>query len=336
MSYPEPIRLIRLGLTEAWKTQAIYHALTENMTESVQDTIVLCQPAQPYLCLGYFQGLDDTFDREELQTMRLTVYRRRIGGGATYLDENQLFYQFIFHHTRVPVMPEKIYMTLLNAPLKTLQSFGLNARLRALNELEVDGKRIAGTGGGRLGEGCVVVGNFLFDFDYSTMSRVWAAPWAGYRELARQALEDRVYTFKKCAPHLTLSAVEERLMEQLSQSFNRPVVAGHLTDEETQWVERYLQPLQETGNAPVTSSHKKARPLKIAADIFVHDFLLEANGQKFHLSCLEYKTIITAVRSQHPAGDVLTKQMVDQSISHAQSLLESWRLDTKNSPLAAV
>ena len=59
-----------------------------------------------------------------------------------------------------------IYSLALTAPVNALQQLGLNAELRETNEIEVDGKRIAGTGGGRIDEACVVVGNLLFDFDF--------------------------------------------------------------------------------------------------------------------------------------------------------------------------
>lgn len=188
------IRLLNLGPTASWRTQAVYHATAELMTADSPDTIIFCQPLTPYLCLGYHQVYDAVLDRTECERHNLPVVRRRVGGGATYLDANQLFYQCVFHHSRVPVVAKDIYALMLAGPVATLRRLGLNAELRAVNEIEVDDKRIAGIGGGRIGEAAVVVGNLLFDFNYHAMSQVWRVPDESFRELASTALRQRITT----------------------------------------------------------------------------------------------------------------------------------------------
>src|SRR5574341_1125715 len=98
----KPIRLLNLGPTHWLHTQSVYHAVAELMSVESPDTIILAQPLQPYLCVGYHQELDSVLDREACTAMGLPIVRRRVGGGATYLDVNQLFYQCVFHHSRVP------------------------------------------------------------------------------------------------------------------------------------------------------------------------------------------------------------------------------------------
>ena len=69
-----PVRLVRAGPLESGLTQGIYHALSREMKESSQDTIILCSPKTPYLCIGYHQVLDAVLDniiqlgQEVLQT----------------------------------------------------------------------------------------------------------------------------------------------------------------------------------------------------------------------------------------------------------------------------
>src|SRR3990172_3120821 len=167
------IRLLVLGTTHWLRTQAVYHALAETMTVDSPDTIIFAQPLQPYLCIGYHQELDSVLDRQACARMSLPIARRRVGGGATLLDVNQLFYQCVFHHTRVPPMVNDLYAKMLAAPVAALRGLGLNAELQGENEIEVDGKRIAGIGGGGIGDSAVVVGNVLFDFDYNAMTRAW-------------------------------------------------------------------------------------------------------------------------------------------------------------------
>ncbi len=177
MSNLPPVRLINLGQTGAVRTQAVYHAVAQLTTEASPDTVILNRPARPYLCIGYHQSVHDHLDLAACRAQGLPIVRRSIGGGTTYLDSDQLFYQFVFHRSRVPATASRMYAYLLKVPEQALVNLGFAAALRGEQELEVSGQRIAGIGGGWIGEGAVMVGNFLLDFDFAALVRVWASPW---------------------------------------------------------------------------------------------------------------------------------------------------------------
>jgi lipoate-protein ligase A len=251
----------------------VYHALAENMTSDSQDVIIICRPNAPYLCLGYHQVFENTFDADECERRGLPVLRRRLGGGATYLDSNQLFYQCIFHHTRMPAMLNGIYALGLAAPVNTLKRLGLNAELRDTNEIEVEGKRIAGTGGGRIGEACVVVGNLLFDFDFEAMTAVWQTPSSSFRWLAEKALRQQLITLNQLAITASLEEITEMLINDFSRAFNRPLQADTLTAEE---IESANEAAKELISDDFLALHKEGanrapmRSLKISARAFIH------------------------------------------------------------------
>lgn len=276
-----PIRLLNLGLIPPTQTQSIYHALAENMTRDSQDVIILCRPSASYLCMGYHQVFENIFDAQECQRRGLPVLRRRLGGGATYLDENQLFYQCIFHHSRMPAMLKDIYAAALAAPVATLRRLGLNAELRDTNEIEVDGKRIAGTGGGRIGEACVVVGNLLFDFDFEAMSAVWRTPSSSFRLLAEQALRQQIVTLNQLGINASMEKITEMLIDDFSKTFGRPLEAGALTAEE---IESADEAAQELVSDDFLALHKERgslspmRSLKISARAFIHAGETRVNG----------------------------------------------------------
>ncbi|MDP1546412.1 MAG: biotin/lipoate A/B protein ligase family protein [Anaerolineales bacterium] len=275
------IRLLNLGLISPLQTQAMYHALAERMTVDSTDTIILCRPSAPYLCLGYHQVFENTFDKEECARRGLPVLRRRLGGGATYLDENQIFYQCIFHHSRMPAMLKDIYASTLSAPVNTLKKLGLNAELRDTNEIEVDGKRIAGTGGGRIGEACVVVGNLLFDFDFESMTSVWRTPSFSFRWLAEKALRQQLMTLDQLAITASPEEITGMLIDDFSRAFNRPVQTDTLTAEE---IESANKAAQELISDEFLSLHKEReiptpmRTLKISARAFIHAGETHVNG----------------------------------------------------------
>lgn len=300
-----PIRLLNLGLIPPLQTQAVYHMLAERMTVNEPDTIILCRPDAPYLCLGYHQPFDSIFDADECQRRGLPVLRRRLGGGATYLDENQIFYQCIFHHSRMPAMLKNIYEMTLSAPVNTLRKLGLNAELRDTNEIEVDGKRIAGTGGGRIDEACVVVGNLLFDFDFEAMTSVWRTPSSSFRSLAEKALHERLVTLHQLGVTASREIIEELLIEEFSKSFHRELIADSLTDEELELANAMEK---ELISDQFLSLHKgcgaSISPLKISARAFVHADEMQLDGYTLNGSFLvSHDVIQEALLESEPAND---------------------------------
>ena len=302
-----PIRLLNLGVIPPLQTQSVYHALAENMTHDSQDVIIICRPNAPYLCLGYHQVFENTFDADECERRGLPVLRRRLGGGATYLDSNQLFYQCIFHHTRMPAMLKDIYALGLAAPVNTLKRLGLHAELRDTNEVEVDGKRIAGTGGGRIGEACVVVGNLLFDFNFEAMTAVWRTPSSSFRFLAEQALRQQLITLNQLRITTSLEDITEMLIDDFSTAFNRHIQMDTLTAEE---IESAEEASRELISDDFLSLHKEGgigdamRSLKVSARAFIHADETCMNGYDVRGSFwVSHDVIKTAKLQSEPAHE---------------------------------
>jgi lipoate---protein ligase len=233
------------------------------------DTIILCQTESPYLCVGLHQTAGYILDLDVCQQLRIPVYQRHIGGGTTLQDRSQLFYQCVFHHKRLPPAYHLIYKTLLDAPVNTLRRFGLPAEMNQINEIEVSGKRIGGTGGGRIGEATIVVGNILFDFNITQMAQLWNSPRPTFRELAVQALYDRLVTFKELRPEIAIEAVKKVLIQEYQISLNRIINPGTLHPQELVTLGSVIPTLIP----PVTRnihSIKKNRILKISARENLH------------------------------------------------------------------
>jgi lipoate---protein ligase len=268
-----PIRLLNLGPQPFWRTQAVYHAVAELMQPDSPDTLIITRPATPYLCLGYHDIYDVVLDRAACARLGLPVVRRRVGGGTTYLDANQLFYQCIFHHERVPARADAIYAQMLAAPVATLRRLGLNAALRDAFELEIEGRRIAGIGGGRIGEAAVIVGNLLFDFDYHSMAQVWRAPSSSFRELAAKALAEHLVTLRQLLGPLEIETVQPILQDEFAKAFGRPLEPGVLTEVEEEHVTRVGERQISAEYLALHSQHGAIgllKRLKISGGVFIH------------------------------------------------------------------
>ncbi len=223
------IRYLDLGFVSPLRSQAIYHGLAAAMDAATPDTIVFCAPAAPYVCVGYHQNAADVLDLPLCRRRGWPVLRRRIGGGAVYLDRHQLFYQAIVHRSRAPFTVERVYATYLAAPVQALRRFGLDAALRAPNEIEVGGRRIAGTGGGQIGEAMVVVGNVLLDFPDHRMAEAWRAPSRPFRRLAHDGLRSHLTTLRReLAVPPSMEALQDAIAAAYAETLGEPLVPGRL------------------------------------------------------------------------------------------------------------
>jgi lipoate-protein ligase A len=176
------------------ESQLIYHALAR----MDQECLILTGTKQPYACIGFAQDLEKELDIDYCNEHNIPYFRRETGGGAVYLDENQLFYQVIIRRDN-PLTPwhtEAFFRRFLKPVIKTLEHFGLSGRFVPINDLLVDDMKISGNGGGEIGECKVLIGNLLLDFDFDIMASILNAPNEDFRKRALSSMKDNMTTLK--------------------------------------------------------------------------------------------------------------------------------------------
>lgn len=190
------MHLLNLDKLPQQDSMLIFHALARLGYEG----LVIVSPGQPLASIGYFQDAEKEIDLDYCKKTGISVMRREVGGGATYLDENQIFYQVIWNsnNTKFPSNIKEIFEYLSSPPCETYRKFGINASFRAENDIITDsGKKIAGEGGGDIGDSMVFVGGILMDFDYVTMSRVLKVPDEKFRDKIYKSMEENLTTMKR-------------------------------------------------------------------------------------------------------------------------------------------
>jgi lipoate-protein ligase A len=272
-----------MGRIPGWQTQAIYHTVAELMTEETPDTIIISQPSDTYVCLGYHQKLDHVFDRKVCNEKGIPILRRKVGGGGTYLDSNQLFYQCVFHQNRVPTDSKKVYEQMLTPMVNTLKHFfDVKAEIKGSHEVEINGKRIAGIGGGQIGDASIVVGNILFDFDFDTMASVWSVPNESFRELAKDAMKDHIITLDDIGSVVKMDKLADQLIEEYETHLGRKLNPGGMTIDEIEQAGQmgaYLRSDSFLNYMDDSNGTSRRKPLKIARNVFIHYDKMEMEGE---------------------------------------------------------
>jgi len=197
----ETWRLIDLGIAEPLVAQTFYEAIAHAVDrESSPNTIVLVQPSSPYVCVGFHQELDKEVDLNYCRRNNLLVIRRSQGGGATYLDGNQLFYQIVANKRSevIPLDVKEIFKKFLAVTVYVYRRLHLPAEYKALNDVVVNGRKISGNGAGSFGKcSIILVGNIILDLDYRSMSGVLKVPSEKFRDKVAKSMMEYVTSIKR-------------------------------------------------------------------------------------------------------------------------------------------
>jgi lipoate-protein ligase A len=183
--------------TVSWQdSQLLYHAQPRIRREGLN----LLTPAMPYVCIGRFQDVEQEVDLGYCRENDIPVFRREVGGGAVYLDGDQLFFQLILHRDN-PLIPAggklAFYRTFLRAPIEAYRALGIPAEYREVNDIVAKDRKISGTGAAEIGDYYVLVGNLIVDFDYETMARVLKVPDEKFRDKVYKTIRENLSTVKR-------------------------------------------------------------------------------------------------------------------------------------------
>jgi lipoate-protein ligase A len=179
------------------RSQAAWYGVADRLGPGDDPALILCEPAEPYVCIGLNQDAALELDHEFCAARGIGILRRRLGGGAVLLDRHQMIFHFVFPHRAVPRRPEQLYPHFIEPVLRTYRDFGIDASYRPLNDVHVGGRKIGGTAAAWLGEAAVLGGMFLFDFDGALMARCLKVPSEKFRDKLRTGLDDYVTSMRR-------------------------------------------------------------------------------------------------------------------------------------------
>lgn len=192
-----PFRIIDTGVREGRANIAFDAALIEARQDGlVPDTIRFLRfPATALI--GRHQDLSREVDLDYCAEHGIGLVRRITGGGAIYLDERQLGWELVFERSALgvaalPEVTEKI-CTSIAAGLSRL---GVDARFRPRNDIEVDGRKISGTGGFYDGDVLIYQGTVLIDLDADRMVSALRVPDSKLAKRELDSAAERVVTLR--------------------------------------------------------------------------------------------------------------------------------------------
>ena len=238
-----PFRIIDTGVREGRSNIAFDPALIElRQQQRVPDTIRFMR-FPPTALVGRHQDLSREIDLEFCADNDIGVVRRMTGGGAIYLDEGQLGWELVFHRASLGIanLPD-LAAAICNAAAAGLRKLGVRARFRPRNDIEVDGRKISGTGGFFDGDILIYQGTVLVDMDPARMVRALNIPAAKIAKHDLDTAEQRVVTLKELLGDELpdIETVKAALVEGFTGVLGIEAEPGEITDDEEALARQYF------------------------------------------------------------------------------------------------
>ena len=234
-------RVIDTGLRDGRRQIAFDQALIDaRNADAIPDTIRFLR-FPPTALVGRHQALSREVRVDYCRANGIGLARRITGGGAIYFDEGQLGWELVFRRATLGIASlADLARAICEAAAAGLRRLGVDARYRPRNDIEVDGRKVSGTGGFFDGDTLFYQGTVLVDLD---AARMVAALKVAQAKLARRDLDSatqRVASLKSllgAAP--PLSAVREALLAGFTERLGIVPVPGTIGAHEEALAERY-------------------------------------------------------------------------------------------------
>jgi lipoate---protein ligase len=284
----------------SWEySQALYHAAAHLGREA----LFILRPATPYVCIGYHQDAQQEIDLEFTRENRIPVIRREVGGGAVYLDGQQLFFQLILRRDRpgVPANIAEFYKKFLQPVIDTFRKFGVPADYKPVNDIVTNGRKISGTGAAQVDDMLILVGNFIQDFNYDMMSKCLRVPDEKFRDKVHKTMYENLTTFLRETGSIPANADLAAELARLYAPILGEMVQKPLDEGLTQKADELLGEMN-TPEWLMANDRRRpdAKQVKIAEGIYVIQKMLKTPGGLIRVTAVNHNGILSDV---HISGD---------------------------------
>lgn len=171
--------------------EVVLTARSRNLTPN---TLRFLQFSPACTLVGYHQSVEQEIRLSYCQEHGIEINRRLTGGGGLFWGERELGWEVYASQDdeRFPVGVEALYELLCQGAIRGLEKLGVRATFRPKNDIEVEGRKISGTGGTSMDGAFLFQGTLLVDFDVDTMLRALRIPTEKLKDKEIASVKERV------------------------------------------------------------------------------------------------------------------------------------------------
>lgn len=268
-------RVIDTGLRRAAENMALNRALLESrQADEIPSTLRFLR-FTPCALLGFHQSAEQELNLDYCAANGVDVQRRITGGGAIYFDQTQLGWELYLHKRDLGTADMTVITRrICEAAARGISALGVNAVFRPRNDIEVDGRKISGTGGAFDGDALMYQGTLLIQFDVEKMLRVLRIPAEKLSDKAIASARERVANLADLLGSVpSLESVQASMMAAFAQEFGVEFVPGDLHAAEQARYQQALTEIDTPDWVDLVQKPQSDRPLLEAVQKFAGGLL---------------------------------------------------------------
>jgi lipoate-protein ligase A len=237
---PRSWRLVDSGLVPPHESAALDEAILEaHVSGHVPNTLHFYVRSFPTVSVGYFQKIAESVDLAECERMGVAVVRRKSGGSSIYTDQGQLIYALVVHDSDLPEEVADSFRVTCQAIADAVQSFGIDAVYRPMNDVEVDRRKISGNAQLRRKGSVLQHGTIVIDTDISKMDAVLKVNDQHHKNVSRPS--ERITTLSSLLGEVPdMEIVKGALVSAFEETFDARFTLSSLTDFEASLVKKLV------------------------------------------------------------------------------------------------
>lgn len=227
-------RVIDTGIRDGRAQIAFDQAMIDAHKDRIIPDTIRFLRFPPTALIGRHQALSQELKLDHCEANNIRTVRRITGGGALYFDEGQLGWELVFHRDTLGISSlGDLAREICEAAAAGLSKLGVDAKYRPRNDIEVDGRKISGTGGFFDGSTLFYQGTLLVDMNPADMIAALNVPEAKLAKRQLDSAAQRVVTLKELLGEVPdMDTIKAALLDGFAERLGLEVAWGDISAEE--------------------------------------------------------------------------------------------------------
>lgn len=229
-------RLLDTGPLTAAANMALDQIILEEVAcHASPPTMRFLQFSPAAALVGYHQDVDQELRKEYCASHGIDMNRRLTGGGAILFQESALGWEIFGVPGEEPFFGryETILFRICDAAARALSGLGITAAFRPRNDIEVNGRKISGTGGTTVSNGFMFQGTLLVQNEVERFLKALRVPVEKLKKREIESLMDRICFLSDILPQVPrIQRIKDCISKGLASELGIHLAPGELTVQE--------------------------------------------------------------------------------------------------------
>jgi len=235
-SQVKEFRLLDTGRMTAAANMALDKIIMEEVAcGSSPLTLRFLQFAPAAALVGYNQDVDLEIRQDYCRTHAIDINRRHTGGGSIFFQETALGWELYGTPGKEPFSGsyEALLHNICDVAASGLSRLGIRARFRPRNDIEVEGRKISGTGGCAISGGFMFQGTVLVENEVERFLKALRVPVEKLKKREIESLLERIcFLSDLIDPTPSVTTIKDAMSLEFADKLGVRMIPGDLTGQE--------------------------------------------------------------------------------------------------------